>query len=574
MTDPVVVIVSIALLVAAVAGRRHLWSAWGPVGRSARRYIRSASDQPVLLTVLGLALCATTAWVVVNVLFNPYRRVRWYGTTTLFFWVLVTAAMLPVVLRVLASVGRRVDHGTRAERIGIPAAALLAGLVVQLVIGYTTLRPAGFDAGLIINSAAALADGVDPMSSAYFSEYPNNILLLLGLWKYFAALQGVGVADADFMLAAVVLNALVLSAGLLLTYVAARRLANGTVAVVSLVLASTFVVISPWIGTPYSDTLALVFPVLILYAFLRVQDAGRRSRWAWWILIGVATVVGYSIKPTVIFATLAVIIFVLSTSPARRTRGRSLIEPAMVIGTLAIIFVGGNMVITYAEQASDVVTFDIPDNDQAFPVTHFLKMGAQGNGWYSGEDVSSTRATPPSERFGDGIKVYLDRVEAMGPGGYANFLARKQFRSMSDGSFFQWQEGGMVSQPFVHDGRFASVVQSYYGPDGDRHGTLMLYWQVSWMVVLGLVAAPLVVRGRFVFGDAATIMRLSIVGLLVFLLLFETRSRYLYLYVPYFSILAAISLQALASKREAAATSPRGRRIRRADDGTRPSLAG
>lgn len=521
------------------------------------------TDQPVVLTVCSLVLCAATLWVVLNVVLDPSRAIGPYGTTALLFWLVLAVATLPLALRGLARVGHLIDHGARIARVAIPGSVLLAGFGVQLAIGYTTLREPGFDARHLYSTAAGLEQAAWPTAPEYYMQYPNNIFLLLGLSRYFAVIKDLGFDDGDLLLGAVVLNAVFLTAGMWATYLVARRLGGGTVAITSLAIAAPFVVVSPWIGTLYSDTLALVFPVLILGMYLRARDAaGARSRWAWWLLIGVITAIGYSIKPTVIFATVAVVVVLLGTAIARWDGARSMIEPLAVVAALAVVFVVTLSSITRVEDASGVVGFDIASNDQAFPLTHFMKMGAQGEGGYSAEDVMATQAQPPQERFGHGLEEYFDRVRDMGPGGYIDFLARKQLRTFGDGSFFQWGEGGMLEEPFRHDDSVSRAAQELYAPDGGLHGQLLLFWQVLWVLTLGLVAAPLLLRGRIVFGDAATVMRVAILGLMVFLMLFETRSRYVYLYVPYFAILAAISAGAVANALSAA----RGQSLRQSRD--------
>ena len=517
-----------------------------------------AREQWVVLTVLGGLFCASTLWVVLNLVVSPSTEIGPYGPTALIFWLVLVAAASPFMLRGSRWLGARVDEGRWFVRIGVPAAVLLLGLAAQLVIGWATLREPGFDAQRVYVSAAGLVQDAGPSAPEYYREYPNNIFLLLVLAKYFATIKAFGVDDGDLLMGAVALNAVVMTLGLLLTYLIGRRIGGASIGLLSLLLAAPFVVVSPWIGTPYTDTLGLVFPVAVMWTFLRARDSTRAvKRWTWWGILGVVGAVGYSVKPTVVFAVGAVLL-VHGATLARRSSSRSegrrglrltIVEPLAVVATVGAVAVGTLSVVTWAEQAAGVVSFDISSNTQAFPATHFLKMGAQGLGAYNGDDVEETRRLPPSERFGNGIEVYLDRVSAMGPDGYADFLARKQLTTMGDGSFFQWREGDMLKQPFRHDGAFSRAVQDVYGPDGDRHGGLLLAWQVLWVAMLALVSAPLLLRGQLRSGAPETVLRIALLGLTVFLLFFEARSRYVYLYVPFFAILAAVSWDAISQRR-------------------------
>ena len=73
---------------------------------------------------------------------------------------------------------------------------------------------------------------------------------------------------------------------------------------------------------------------------------------------------------------------------------------------------------------------------------------------------------------------------------------------------------------------------------------LPVIMQTVWVVVLCLtvIAAVLLLNQK---PDEKWILCLSIIGITLFTLLFEGRSRYLLTYVPYYVILAGVGLQEL-----------------------------
>ena len=347
---------------------------------------------------------------------------------------------------------------------------------------------------------------------------------------------------------------------MLLTYLAARRLGRPLVAYVALAFCFVLVGVSPWIGVVYSDTVGML-PVALL-AYLLAVLAGTKNlvpRTALWAAIGLVGVVGYEIKPTVVFVVLgAVLVGVLSSRLRSWTRRelRARVAATVALGLGALL----------AQQAC-VTLIDrtglttIPERRGiALPLSHFLMMGASEKpgffnkyyGAYRDEDYALTSSlTPGPVREQHGIDEYQRRVAAMGAVGYAKFLNNKATWTLGDGTFFMYGEGGMAADPtpFTHTAPVDRRIQSFLGLHGDHYWMVVNTWQTFWLVVLLLMAAPLLLlRDRDLGSLPATAMRAAIFGLVVFILLFEGRSRYFYLYIPFFVLLASLAVNAIAQR--------------------------
>jgi len=499
-----------------------------------------------------VAFSALMLWALANLFLNPRHAPTTYSLWVVALVAVGVAVLLPLVYRACRLLELWLLRRSRLVRVLLLVATLAAALGSQLFLGWTTLRQPGFDAALVFSAAGSLATGgeLNPAWVDYFAMYPNNLPLTLVLVRYFEGLGLLGVTQLPALLwASVIANAVVLMLGILLTFLVARRVAGLRAGLFSLVFSAAFIVVSPWIGTVYSDTLGIVFPILIVYLFLVSRDARRTgARLAWWALIGVVAAVGYNLKPTVIFALIAVALVAVLEPSVKRVGWRALALPAIAVVLAAGVFAAGHVGIGKAVGASAIVPFDLDDNDRAFPATHFLKMGAQGKGHFLAEDAVATASIPdPEERWRAGLEVYAERVAAMGPAGYAQFLSDKAVAALSDGTFFQWGEGGMTGGFFTTD--FVSLaVQSVYALDAMRHEPLVVFWQSFWVVLLTLLAAPLLLRGTPLYGVPATTLRIALIGLVVFLMLFESRSRYIYLYLPFFIVLASVSMEAVSRR--------------------------
>ncbi len=159
-------------------------------------------------------------------------------------------------------------------------------------------------------------------------------------------------------------------------------------------------------------------------------------------------------------------------------------------------------------------------------------MGLNGDGGYNDDDYQQTLQYSTYEaRVNFTLRTIGERLHAMGPAGLLRHLARKLSYITSDGLCYVQQKlnhGGVNPKNLFT--RFIIPGEPYVGP---------LYyladaWQLGLWILCGASAARAVKRrdSRLAFA------RLALFGLLVFLLLWEARSRYIVNYLPVFILCA------------------------------------
>ena len=507
----------------------------------------------VLSRAAAVALAAFLLVVVAHTVLSPlYGAHRYDSLPVLVVAAVVLVAVVPLTL-VLARAAEPLEARPWMRR-GTVGVAFAAFLYVQLQVGWAVRTPPGWDASVVAGIAERMALGLpdDPSHQFYVASYPNNgfIIAVLHVWDRLSIATG----HLDLWSTGVVLNSLAMTGAVALTYLAARRMGGPVTAYVTLALSAVFIAVSPWIPVTYSDTLTMPFPAAVLYLFSLERTRTRTgARAALWAAMAALTMVGYALKPTAVFALAAaalVAVVVGATAWRRSWRTLAACTAALAVGLVAGSVLVGQLIETQGmPPAADATT-------QRLDVTHFLKMGAQQQpgyhndffGAYSEADVNETRETPLDDRARVNVGRYGERVAAMGPVGYARFLERKAAWTFGDGSFFAWSEGQMAADPtpfLVTDPRSQSL-QRWFGLHGERYAATYSVWQGTWLVVLLLVAAAALARGRTQLAAAPTMARLSLLMLAAFLLLFEARSRYVFLYLPYVLVLAALSLALLA----------------------------
>lgn len=425
-------------------------------------------------------------------------------------------------------------------------------IVLQLFIIAGARFVAGWDVWLITNIG-------DTTQMEYFSRYPNQ-LFLYGVFTGIAHfLQAFGISN--YYLGLICLSSLSVAACVPMTAYVAKRMAGHVVGYGAFVLSAVMCGLSPWIMVPYSDTFGMFFTVFILWCYVcldkQVQNQDEQASalvgvhvdaridartCCRWFLMGFAVVIGYAIKPTVIFVFVAIVVIELiqwltslaSCSSQASQGSRDLRKTATAI--VACVF---GVVLAFA--LTSLVknsTYDVDEN-AAFSATHFLMMGANpvSGGVWSVSDVElSDAANTPEERSKANLAEFKNRVMAMDLPQANMFLLKKLLTNFADGTFAWEIEGDFYTQIIGTN----EAVLNFYGisPDASLdNNTFAPLSQVLWLFVLG--GCVLIVLGRRPL-KAETVIAFTLLMLSAFLMLFEARARYLFLYLPFFIILGTM----------------------------------
>lgn len=428
-------------------------------------------------------------------------------------------------------------------------------IVLQLFIIAGARFIAGWDVWFITNIG-------DTTQMEYFSRYPNQ-LFLYGVFTGIAHfLQALGISN--YYLGLICLSSLSVAACVPVTAYVAKRMAGHAAGYGAFVLSAVMCGLSPWIMVPYSDTFGMFFTVFILWCYVcldkQVQNQDEQTSalagvhvdvridartCCRWFLMGFAVVVGYAIKPTVIFVFVAIVVIELiqwlaslaslaSRSSQTSHGSRDLRKTATAI--VACVF---GIVLAFA--LTSLVknsTYDVDEN-AAFSATHFLMMGANpvSGGVWSVSDVElSDAANTPEERSKANLAEFKNRVMAMDLPQANMFLLKKLLTNFTDGTFAWEIEGDFYTQIIGTN----EAVLNFYGisPDASlNNNTFAPLFQVLWLFVL--VGCILIVLGRRPL-KAEAVIAFTLLMLSAFLMLFEARARYLFLYLPFFIILGTM----------------------------------
>ena len=172
--------------------------------------------------------------------------------------------------------------------------------------------------------------------------------------------------------------------------------------------------------------------------------------------------------------------------------------------------------------------------------THYLMLGMNGDtyGGHSPGDVefSQSYATLDQRRSANVQKAW-ERLTGRTLGQNLHFFAVKTYKAYADGSFAAHDSFMTLEVPKRTDG-LSLLLRSFYLPKGQNAPYAHTLTQLLWLGVLALCGVSCVLRRR---NGAVAVLALTLLGLTAYLLLFEVWPRYLFLYAPFFVILAAMA---------------------------------
>lgn len=418
--------------------------------------------------------------------------------------------------------------------------------LIQIGIAVSIMFLPGWDAGAVFGAAYAKVDNQLVDYSHYFSLYPNNLFLLWIYMKVIKLFQMVfgSVGLSGCMLSLIVLNCVISSLTAILVFRTVHMLTGrNLLSWIGWFLYALIAGISPWFLIPYSDAVGIIFPILILYLYIKPQQ----REWLRWTLIGACFYIGLRIKPT------SAIIFIAIVGVEFITKLRHNVEWRKFF--CALIALAATVAVIHACYTILLVpSLNININKaKAFGPIHFIKMGMndQTDGVYLEEDVTfSASFKHRSEQDAANIEVIKKRMENYGFTGFLSFLARKALINFNNGSFGWWQEGTFYVVPLNLNTAITPWLTSYYYLDGERYHVFLNISQALWLAT---------VVGTFLFsfnGRSQTqnkqkyvsAVRLCLIGLVVYVMLFEARSRYLYTHLPIFIVSAVLGYQTAIAK--------------------------
>lgn len=409
----------------------------------------------------------------------------------------------------------------------------LISFVVMLILAFNLKVDMynNWDYGKVLRSAYEWVTEGKITAFEYYIRYPNNQFLLLLLSIIIKIILSV-VPSADIYFCqdiTIIINILMIQLAIGLTHVIAGRMLDRK----SLLLSDLFVAgCSPlylYASMLYTDTAALLPLMLLIYCLIAGEEKLQKNQMKHAVLYffvgGMIAAVGYYVKLTIIFFCIGFLIYVFLKWPWKRW----LICVLCMAAGFLIAYTGTKKMITLQSD----YTAEQYDTYQ-FPYVHWVMMSLGPNGRYNQDDVDYTLSfnSMDAKKQAD-MKVIQERVNDMGLTGLLE-------HGLYEKVYHAWTQGALSADDYVHRQPLSTgIIRQIFALDGKYYKGYLLYAQAYWLLIISgmILSAVRYFKNREMCQIHG--IEITIFGLFVFLLLWESNPRYLMHFLLMFCIVSA-----------------------------------
>lgn len=414
--------------------------------------------------------------------------------------------------------------------------------LLQLVFVSSVSTQIGWDCNNLITPA--LSDEIGSYNT-YFSQYPHNLFLLLvlkGLGRLFGFL-----GIHNMWLAYSVFNTIMVDLAILFLVKAALLIGSKKFSYITLWTAILFLGFTPYLIVPYTDTLSMPFIIGAFYFYCRIFQGWKQEKKALlpFLCFPPCLLCGFLIKPTAAILLIAIIIiflcFYLKQFLSEKVFKKLLLKRlGYFLGCGLFLFAGYKGFHCYVDTLD---MFDLNHN-LSVPMTHYLMMGTNiqktETGFYYGgfnmDDIGITMSKPnPAEARKANLEEYKRRMKRFGFMGYLDFLNKKAGQVTSEGDFYWGDEGDFADWSRAGENLLTELIY----PNGAYYRIYTYVLQGIWILVFAGVALSPVLQKNDSGKELFTVVQCAVLGSLLFILIFEGRSRYIINFLPFYVLLAA-----------------------------------
>lgn len=488
----------------------------------------------LLLSGMGCFLCFGVM-TVLNVLLLPFSsECHGYARFPLILVFVISLALFLILGRTVRQMN---DTDIRKIlRIAKPV-YIVCLFVLQLALGYALEYTPSGDNALLYNGAKMLADGVEIRSNAfyyeYYSHFSNQFGFLILLYGLRSLLLSLGITA--FFLPQVIVQAILYTFAVHALTTTARKLAGCKTEFLLLTLLAACFPLYLAAGVLYTDTYSAPFIAFVLCFAVRAQQAeSRKKQIVFSVLTGLCAMIGGPIKMTVFIMLMAVVIvWALTMKPAR----------AVLCIAVCVLLAAGSMNAAKQYVLSHDIVSEADYNQYNTPAIHWVMMsipssdnpyGTLSNDYVITWNMMKGGATKQEvmasifSRMKD--KVYTLRY----PDRFFKAMMRKNGNAFGDGTFGMTEmlddgpvRRNILSEIVLEDGLFYMLYKTL---------CTGLYLAAFTLALLGCL------RDICSMNTKAAIPTIAMFGIMLFLMLWEARSRYFFGFAPVLLLLAARNL--------------------------------
>ena len=423
----------------------------------------------------------------------------------------------------------RFSLSLRAEVILVVVTMLVYLGISAFVVKFFAVKQS-WDPGELYNLSTAVASGdglsQDDSYYYYFSAYPFQVFVGYFNGYYLKTMHHLcGLGDLKLLL---LLNAFYVNGAILFTYLYVRRIFNKKSAMFLLWMVPFFLPLLLYIPIVYTDTSSMFYLAGAFFFSTLFLRERRSMKWAmlWAGLFMIFMTTASLFKVTSLIYLVAVFLYLLLVKKAFRPK------------KLAVLVVAALVILLPIRVAVGAFTDLRVNKDWEYPKIHWVFMGMYGRG---GFNYYPSRFIYDAQKEGGDVAAMITEeikktAQERGVGGFAELYSNKLSDTWNDGSYFVFEK--LSREPQNKDSAVYDFVMN-------RYKNVFCYAMdvVALSRTILLFAMAIVARKK---RDWSATLKMAVIGVMLFFLVWETRSRYILNFLPLFSVLWVYGVDALA----------------------------
>lgn len=498
--------------------------------------------------------------IVIGTIFNNQSQIKNTEVVPLLFSIAGVLFILVYIYRFFGKLDSKIM--TKKKEILIFAIIMLLIITIEIFCGYN-LAVSGkrFDLGNVMDIVDSIMKGdiVSDASIAYYTVCPNNKFLIFILIYVYKIFYMIGITDR--LIPGITINIIFITLSIAITYLIIRKLYDNKKALIMLGFTLFLTPLFLYVPIFYTDTMSLPFVMLVFYMYLIFKEEKNhfsKKGIVSFILLNIFALIGITIKTTVGIILIAIYIDMIFTMKSvKNSMPIILVSICMV----SIFFFLSNLLLDSSGY------FEKEKNKKFLPYTTWAMLGLNESkqidkpvyqesdfqydvkdknikpvygvwefheflyatdviqdvdmNFYENLLESNLTYDEINQRCMDMIKK---RLKERGILGTILFEYKKMIQTWGDGTYyipakisrFPIRENNLLADFIRLDGKYFDIY--YYF----AHAIQVI------MLSLILLSTVLAIKKK---NDDLNVLRVAIFGLMLFLMIWETRSRYVLNYI-------------------------------------------
>lgn len=364
----------------------------------------------------------------------------------------------------------------------------------------------------------------------YFYQYGNNISITMLFIFLYKIVHFFGFSQ--FLFFGIGFNIFCVDIALFYVYKLIREYFSKEESRIFLLLTLSFTPFITYVPIFYTDTISLPFAVGGIYYLFYYLHTSHKRRFL--MISGFLLGIGCCLKFSLFIIVIAICVYLFFQQEMK--------SPIHIFKFVTILFIMTFLPIVLLN-AFITVKFDSRQQElYSFPLAHWIMMGLNGVGGYNQEDVDFTLKYKGKEKRREAdIHMIQNRLEKMvKEKRLLSFYTQKAIYTFGDGTYFA--PAKLEREPL-----YSYKIKDYFLYS--NHGKNKIYHIVAqtqhvlmlFFIILGLIFSSYLDKRQ---RDLQMFLNIIIFGVFLFLLLWETRSRYLVNFIPVFLLSAYLGMVA------------------------------